>query len=938
MTSYFRLLAARFFRRCQTENDLEEELRSHIEHRAHDLERSGLARAAAERQAQIEFGGTERFKEECREAIAGNFLDTLLRDGRFSLRMLRKSPSFTVAAILVLALGIGVNTAVFSLVNTLFFAPPAYSKPHEMVQLFSQDKKDPKKFRGFSYPTYLDIREQNTVFSDVMAFDLPFVGLGQKGDTRRAFAAVITSNYFSVLGVPLARGRAFLPAEETPGHNTQVAVVSYTYWQKHDLDPSILGSQLLINGRSFTIVGITPKGFVGTMQILSPEVWLPMSVYDQVAKDFESDNKTTIDDRKGTQVRIMGRLKPGMTAAVAKPALEGLAANLEKAYPVEQKDQTFLTAAVSRNSVSNKPAAEKGIKVIAPLLLGMALVVLLVACLNLANMLLARGTARRKEIAVRLALGASRWRIVRQLLTEGFVLAVLGGVGGLILGIWSSDLLVASMRKLMPLDIVWLAGPSAAILAATFGFCLLGTLMFALGPALKISRSALVTDLKEHAGEDVVRRRRKFLPRHPLVVMQIAFSLALITAAALFIRGAGKAASVDTGLRPGASYVLEVDAGLAGYEPARAQELYRNLRDRLAGLPGVEHATISSVVPFGMFELSRKVQRAGVHPAPDSKPATGADGLAFEVPWNSVGADYFLTVGLPVVRGRAFTEAEATQPGPKVAVIDEVLAKKLWPDGDALGQRLQYAAANAASAQAGGDAHTGRSADSNEREKQDETIEIVGIVPSSRHALFEKEPSGGIYVPFARGFQSDTSFFVRFHSLTPGNEANTADLLRRTVRDVDPSLPILSLRTFEQHLDANLDLWIVRAGATMFSIFGGLALGLAVIGLYGVKAYSVARRTREIGIRMALGAKPAAILRLIMGEGSVMVLSGIALGLLLAAATGKILSGILYEVGAFDLVAFTAAPILLAAAAFIATWLPARRAAALSPVEALRYQ
>jgi predicted permease len=661
-----------------------------------------------------------------------------------------------------------------------------------------------------------------------------------------------------------------------------------------------------------------------------------MSVYDQVANDFGTDDKTTIDDRKGTQVRIMGRLKPGMTAAAAKPALEGLAANLERAYPVEQKDQTFITGPVSRNSVSNNPHAEGGIKVIAPLLLGMALVVLLVACLNLANMLLARGTARRNEIAIRLALGGSRWRIVRQLLTEGFALAVLGGVGGLILGLWSSDLLIASMRKLMPLDIVWLAGPNPAILAATFGFCLVGTLMFALGPALKLSRSAAVADLKEHAGEDVVRRRWRFLPRHSLVVVQIAFSLALITAAALFIRGAGKAASVNTGLKPGASYVLEVDASLAGYEPARAQELYRNLNERLAALPGVEHASITAIVPFGMFEQSRKVQRAGLHPDPDAKPATAADGLAFDTPWNSVGADYFSTVGLPIVRGRGFTEAEATQPGPKVAVIDEVLAKKLWPDGDALGQRIQYAAANSPSAQSRGGGHAGRSADVNETQKQDETIEIVGIVPASRHALFEKEPAGGIYLPFARGFQSDVSFFVRFRSLAPGNEANTADLIRRTVQDVDPSLPILSLRTFSQHLEANLDLWLVRAGAALFSIFGGLALGLAVVGLYGVKAYSVARRTREIGIRMALGAQAGAVLRMIMREGFVMLASGLVLGLLLAMATGKILSGILYEVGALDPIAFTVAPLVLAAAALIATWLPARRATQINPIQALR--
>jgi putative ABC transport system permease protein len=850
----------------------------------------------------------------------------MIRDLKFAFRQLSKSPAFTISAAIVLALGIGVNTAVFTLVNTLFFASPAYAKPHEMVQLFSQDKKDPTKFRGFSYPTYLDVREQNTVCSDVMSFNLVLVGIGQKGDTRRAFSAIVTSNYFSVLGVPLARGRVFLPEEETPGHNTPVAIVSYSYWQKHGFDPNALGSQVFINGRAFTIVGITPKGFVGTMQILSPEVWLPMSAYDQVANDFSSENRSTIDDRKGTQLRVMGRLRPGLTAAAAKPELAGLAANLEKAYPVEQKDQTFIAERVSRNTISNTPGSDSKIIAIAPLLLGMAVVVLLVACLNLANMLLARSAARRKEIAIRLALGCSRWRIVRQLLTEGFVLALLGGVGGLILGLWASDLLVGSMRRLVPLDIVWLTGPNPAILAATFGFCLLGTLIFALGPALKISRNAVVTDLKEHAGEDVVRRSWKFLPRHPLVVVQIAFSLALITAAALFIRGAGKAASVDTGLRPGASYILEVDASLAGYTPKRAQELYRNLKERLAALPGVERASISSTVPFGMFELSRKVQRSGVHPASNAKPATAAEGLAFEVAWNSVGAEYFSVVGLPVTRGRGFTETEATQPGPKVAIIDEVLAKKLWPDGDALGQRIQYA-----------DQKGGASADLNSGEK--ESMEIVGIVPATRHALFEtEEPIGGIYLPFARGFQSDISYFVRFRWLAPGSEAAAADLLRRVVRDVDPSIPIISLRTFAQHLDSNLDLWLVRAGAALFSIFGALALGLAVVGLYGVKAYSVARRTREIGIRMALGAQARAVLRMIMWEGSIMLISGVAIGLLLAIATAKILSGILYGVSALDPIAFTVAPLVLTIAALIATWLPARRATRVDPVQALRAQ
>jgi predicted permease len=655
-----------------------------------------------------------------------------------------------------------------------------------------------------------------------------------------------------------------------------------------------------------------------------------------VQNDFQDyEKRTTLGDRAGQRLLIVGRLKPGMTVTAAEPALKGLAANLEKAFPVEQKDQTFQIAPVSRHSVSTSPPSEGGLTKIMPLLFGMAIVVLLVACLNLANMMLARGTARRKEIATRLALGAAQTRIVRQLLTEGLVLALLGGMGGLIIALWSSDLLVGSLRKLMPLDIVWLTRPNPAVLAATFGFCVLGTLGFALGPALKLSRSAVVADLKEH--EDVVRRRWRILPRHPLVVLQIAFSLALLTAAALFIRGANKAASVDTGLKPGASFIVEVDASLAGYEPKRAEHLYRNLEERLSAVPGVEHASISATVPFGMISLSKNIQRAGIRPGPEEKPATAAEGLAFNATWNSVGGDYFSTVGLPVLRGRAFTEMEATKAdGVRVAIVDDVLAKKLWPDADALGQRIQFAGDNAPRAKDSGSSSVGMSADLSGEIKPDETMEIVGIVPTTRHALFEKDPSGAIYVPFAQGFQSDVSYFVRFRSLTPGNEAATADLLRRTVRDVDPSTPIVSLKTFRHHLDSNLELWIVRAGATLFSIFGGLALGLAVVGLYGVKAYSVARRTREIGIRMALGAQPGAVLRMIMREGSIMLLSGVAIGLLLAVATAKILSGILYQVGALDPIAFTVAPLLLAAAALIATWLPARRATHIDPIQALR--
>jgi hypothetical protein len=296
----------------------------------------------------------------------------MIQDLRFAIRQLWKAPGFTIAAVIVLAFGIGANTAVFNLLHTMLFAPPGYARPHEVMQVFSQDRKNPKTFRGFSYPTYRDIREQNNVFTDVMAYNLAMVGLGQKGDTRRAFAATVTANYFSVLGVPLVQA---LP----------VAVVSYGYWAKHSFDPTLLGSQLIINGHPFAIVGIAPRGFTGTMQVISPEVWLPLGVYDQVANDFASENNTKLGDRVGQQLLIVGRLKPGLTAAAIEHSLKGLAANLEKAFPIEQKDQTFQTATISRFSVSTSPSGEGGISKIAPMLFGMAIVVLLVACLNLAT-------------------------------------------------------------------------------------------------------------------------------------------------------------------------------------------------------------------------------------------------------------------------------------------------------------------------------------------------------------------------------------------------------------------------------------------------------------------------------------------------------------------------------------------------------------------------
>jgi predicted permease len=859
----------------------------------------------------------------------------MLNEVKFAIRRLFKTPGFTVSAVIVLALGIGVNTAVFAVVQTLLLAPPPFSKPAEVVQIFSQDKKNLAANRGFSYPTYRDIRDRNDVFTDVLGWTISLVGLGRQGDTRRSVAAIVSSNYFSVLGVQMARGRSFLPEEEIPGRAVSVAVVSYAYWQKNNFDPGVLGSEIFIDGRPFTVVGIAPRGFSGTSRLAAISVWAPFSAYHLV-NDSQEITGRPFGDRSGQELMIIARLKPGMTAAAARPRLDGLAANLEKAFPVEQKDQTFATTPVPRLSVSTVPQNENDMGALAPMLLGMSAVVLIVACLNLANMLLAQGTARRKEIAIRLAVGGNRGQILRQLLIEGFALAFAGGAAGLILGVWSSGLLAASMQRLVSFDIVWMGGANVPVLLATFGFCTAATVAFALGPALRVTRLTVAADLKEQASEELRRRRRSLIPGHPLVVVQISFSLALLTATALFIRAADKAASVKTGLEPGLSVLVETDASLAGYDRQRAQQLYQRLNQELSALPAVEQAAISATVPFGMVELSRNVQRAGLRPGADTKPATAAEGLAFNATWNSVGANYCAAAGLPVIRGRGFGSTESMAPGgPPVAIVDEILAKLLWPDNDALGQSIQYASPNAPIAKSDS-GHIGIGNDLSGESGSAEAIQIVGIVPATRYGLFEKNPAGEIYIPFGRGFQNNIFFLVRFRQFPQGGEAAAAELIRAAVRQTDPVLPILSLRTFEQHLNASIQLWLVRAVAALFTVFGVLALGLAVVGLYGVRAYSVARRTREIGIRMALGARGFQVLRMFMREGSITLFSGIGLGLLMAVATGRIVSGFLYQVSPLDPIAFATAGILLALASLAATWLPARRASRVDPLKALR--
>ena len=929
-------------RKRMVEQSLNDELRSSVEILTEEKMADGLSPSAARREALLELGGMEQVKEQVRAVRIGHVLDDFAKDLRFALRTLAKSPGFAAVAVLTLSLGIGANTAIFTIVNDFLFSPRPFPDDAQVVQVYMQDRKHPSNFRAFSYSTWSEIREESAikaVFSGVLAHGTAMVSVGEGGASRRTFADCVSSNYFRTLKVPLAQGRGFLPEEEKPGSAVPVVIASYLYWRNTGFDPQLVGKTIRVNERPFTVVGIAPRYFSGTMMIFGPELYFPLGDYDLLTGGSSAEDKRSPERQDIYGLLLVGRLRSGVTAATAGTALLTVAANLERARPVEQKDQTLICRLLPRLDTGTGPADESSLTVLGLMLCSLAVIVLFVACLNLAGVFLARGLARRKEIATRLALGSGRGRIIRQLLTEGLVVSLAGGAGGFLIGLLSSQLLAGSLSAHMPVAAVLRGGADPSVIVATLAFCTLATLFFALGPALKLTHPDLIADLKEQAGEDAAPRRRWWRVRNPLVVAQVALSLGLITAAGLFIRGSLKAGSVETGLRADSTLLIEADASLSGYDQARSLQLYRAATDRLAGLPGVEAASIASVVPFGTLTINRPVGRAGVKAEPDSHPATAAEGLAFRARWNSVGSDYFRTLGLPVLRGRPFTKAETEVAGaPAVAIVDEVLAKKLWPGGDAVGQLIQWAERDAPTAAGGGNGTMGSNDDLARAAQDPRSVEIVGIVPATRSEFFESEVGGQVFVPFAQGVRSAVFFQVRMAPGAPRADAGLFDLLRREVRLAAPGVPVFTVRTFAQHVDASPQLWIVRSGAYTVSVFAGLALALAIVGVYGVMAYAVVRRTREIGIRRALGAETGEVLGMILREGLIMTFGGAVLGLLLALVLARGLGSMLYQVSPVDPVAFSLAPAVLVATAVAACWVPARRAAKVAPMVALRFE
>ena len=820
--------------------------------------------------------------------------------------MLASKPGFTAAAVMVLALGIGANSAVFSLVNAFLLKPIQVQNPEELVGLYSRDSKHPDAYRAFSYPNFADLRDNNQAFTSLAALNMAMIGVQEGDATRRTFAAVVSSNYFSTLGVTLLKGRPFMAEEEKPGAE-RTAIVTYSFWKKKGEDPDLIGKPIRIDGHMFTIVGITPKGFTGTTALVTPEIFTPLSAYALLMNDFDGHVKP-LAARDNHTLILLARLKKGVSLQAADATLAVAAAQMEKAYPAENKDQALLVRPLPRMGISTNPQDDSGLRLPAILLLGLAAVVLLIASLNLANMMMAKGAGRRKEIAIRLAIGGGRSRIVRQLVTEGLLLALLGGAAGLMVASFSTRLLIESLAALAPIEIVYDAAPDARVLAFTLLFCALSTVIFGLLPAWKLSKPDVWIDLKENSGEDARGHKRRLFSRANLLVMgQLSLSLMMLASAGLFLHSAVKAANLQPGFSLENEVLAEVDASLIDYDEAHAGPLYQSLKDRLRSVPGVRSVAIAATVPFGMINLGKGIAPSDV--------AISKDHPALSARYNIVSEDYFQTLEIPVLRGRPFSSAESSPKSKSnVVIIDKMAAGKLWPGGDALGKRIRIDGGS----------------------KQD--YEVVGVVGNIRENIIGAKIEPHLYAPFGREYQANVQFHMKVAGGGPEAENRALESVRQEILAADQRLPLLSLKTMRGHLETGFDLWVVRTGAHILEIFGAVALVLAVIGLYALNAYTVSRRTREIGIRMALGADSRSTLRMILGEALRVTLVGIGVGLLLAAGLGKVLAGVLYDIRSFDPLVLSTAPLLLAAVALIACYVPARRAARVDPMIALRHE
>ena len=894
------------FGRRRFERDLRDEMSFHLAMREEKL-RNTAGDGNAATSAKKEFGNPTRTSEECREMRSFVFFETLWQDVRFGARLLRRSPVFSAVAIITLALGIGANTAIFSITYQVLLQLLPVPHPEELVVLRSPGPKqghvssDGDDATSFSYPIYKDIRDRSgRVFTGVLArYAIP-LSVSGLGNTERATGELVSGNYFEVLGVRPALGRILGSQDETSLGANRVALLSYGYWTRHfGNDPSVLNKQITVNGTLLTVVGVSQPGFTGVQIGQQPDIFIPITMKPQM-----EPNSNALD-RTDHWAALLARLKPGLSRSEAESALQVIFRPileedmvLEKISP-RRKDQFLARKLLLDDGSHGREIVQTGTR--GPLIMLSAMVglVLIIACANLAGLLIARGEARQREIAVRLSLGASRARVLRLLLTEGFLLAVCGAAAGLVIAPPLLRTMVHSIPKSAGLSGLH-ADLNFNLFFFALGISLFSVLIFALFPALRLLRVSVQSQLKDQSNAASAGAAGAAL-RKWLIVTQVILTTVLLAAAGLFTRSLINLRYVHLGFNPDHLVEFSIAPELNGYTPAQEVQLVERLRQNISGLPGVRSVSAAEIPVMADDEASSNITVEGYTTAENENTDTAR---------NLVGPEYFSTMNIPLLAGREFLESD-TATSPKVAIINQKLVERYFAGRDPLGQRLMLGASNT--------------------RKPD--IEIVGVVANSKSDNPRKEIAPFMYLPYT---QDPKMGHVTFYVRTTQDPASAANSLRAALAAVDSALPVYALMTVGERRDESI--FTERFMAALCAIMGLLAAVLAAIGLYGLMAYIVARRTREIGIRMALGASRSGVAWLVLSEVVRMTAIGLLVGLVCAVVVGHVIASQLYEVSGTNPLVLMATACLLGTIALLAGSLPARRAARVEPTIALRYE
>jgi len=819
---------------------------------------------------------------------------TLWQDARYALRMLGKSPMLTVIVVLTLALGIGANTAIFGIVNGLLLRPLPVKSPEQIVVLAGKLEGDTLGIFTLSYPQLVDFRQQEDAFSDVFASQIDLGGLSFGGKANQFLYCHVTGNYFSTLGLHAALGRLFFPREGEAGDKDPYIVLGYSYWQKRfGGDPSVVGKQALIDGQEATIIGVAPLGFRGTSFALDFDGYVPLNMMPaEDAAKFWSD-------RTLRPLIVMGRLKPGVSLRQAQSSVNVVAERLAEQYSGTDKGVTVRV--VPERLARPQPFANNIVPFVAGIFLALAVLVMLLACTNVANILLVRATMRQREMAIRAAMGASRGRLIRQMLTESVVLALFGGTGGLVLGMWASGA-VASLLPPSRFPVLLDFSFDWRVFAYAMAAALLTGTLVGLWPALRAGRADVSGVLRGGGRSDTAGVSRHRV-RSVFVVAQVAGSLVLLIVAGLFVRTLFHAQRAQLGFDPDNVLNLTLDPQEVGYDQVRTKNFYRDLEARVRALPGVQSASLASNVPMGTGSDGSSIYIEG-HPLVPGQQAP-------LVIYNRVDAPYFDTMRIPLLRGRAFREND-DEKAPLVAIVNSAMAHRFWPNEDPLGKRFSLKSAAGP------------------------FVEIVGLTGDGKYVFigWDKEPY--FYVPLAQNYTGYRTLTLQIRSSAPPENLMTR--VQSEVHALDANMPASDVETMRQSLSGGNGFFIFQVGAILAAALGLLGLTLAVVGVYGVVSFAASQRTHEIGIRMAVGADRRDILRLMLRQGLVPVAGGVVAGVLLAWALTRSMATLLVGVSPTDALTFVTATLLLGGIGLWACYVPARRAMNLDPMVALRYE